>query len=152
LGNVVRLGEPVEAIEQTQEEVIVRSRAGSYRAGRVILALAPALCERIRFTPERTPARRELEQRMPMGSVVKCIVAYEEPFWRREGYSGEAIAEDGFAQVVFDDCSPDGSKAALLVFILGDAARAASRLTPEARRQAVVEGLVRLFGERAARP
>jgi len=84
--------------------------------------------------------------------VVKCVVAYDEPFWRHNGYSGEAIADDGLAQVVFDDCSEGGHKAALLAFILGDAARKASSLTPDARRQAVIDGLVRLFGERAARP
>jgi monoamine oxidase len=110
------------------------------------------VCERIRFRPELPAARSELQRRMPMGSVVKCIVAYDEPFWRRDGYSGEGIADTGLARIVFDDCSPDGKKAALLVFILGDAAREASRLAPEARRQAVVDGLVHLFGERAARP
>ena len=152
LGGAVRVGEPVEAIEQTADEVMVRSRTHTFRAGRAILALAPGLCERIRFTPELPAARRELQCRMVTGSVVKCVVAYGEPFWRHNGYSGEALADDGLAQVVFDDCSEGGHKAALLAFILGDAARQASWLTPDARRQAVIDGLVRLFGERAARP
>src|SRR5262249_39573809 len=82
----------------------------------------------------------------------KCMAADDEPFWRHDGYSGEAIADEGLAQVVFDDCSADGHNAALLVFILGDAARKASCLDPRARRQAVIDGLVRLFGERASRP
>jgi monoamine oxidase len=149
---VVRLGEAVESIEQSQDGVIVRSRLGTYRAAYAILALAPALCDRVRFTPELLPARRELQRRMVTGSVVKCIVAYNEPFWRREGYSGEAIADNGLVRLVLDDCSPDGRQAALLVFILGDAARKASGMSPETRKQAVIDGLVPLFGERAARP
>jgi len=152
LGDAVRLGEPVEAIEQTEDEVVVCGRVHTYRAGRVIIALAPGLCERIRFTPELTAARRQLQRRMFTGSVVKCIVAYDEPFWRHDGCSGEALLDDCLAQVVFDDCSGDGAKAALLAFILGDAARKASFMTPDVRRQAVIEDLVRLFGERAARP
>jgi monoamine oxidase len=152
LGEAVRLGEPVEAIEQTEDEVIVRSHAHTYRARRVILALAPGLCARIRFTPELPTARRQLQRRMFTGSVVKCIVAYDEPFWRHDGYSGEAVADNGLVQVVFDDCSGDGAKAALLALILGDAARKASVMTPEARRQAVIAELVRFFGKRAARP
>jgi monoamine oxidase len=152
LGEAVRLSEPVEVIEQTADEVIVRSGTHTYRAGRAILALAPGLCERIRFAPELPLARHELQRRMFTGSVIKCIVAYDEPFWRHDGYSGEAVADEGLAQVVFDDCSADGHNAALLVFILGDAARKASCLDLPARRQAVIDGLVRLFGERAARP
>ena len=152
LPGVVRLGEPVEAIEQTEDEVVVHSHAHTYRAGRAIIGLAPGLCERIRFTPELTPARRQLQRRMFTGSVVKCIVAYKTPFWRDDGYSGEAVADDGLVRIVFDDCTGDGDKAALLAFIPGDAARKASCLTPEARRQAIIDDLVRLFGERAARP
>jgi monoamine oxidase len=152
LGDVVRLGEPVEAIEQTGDEVVVRTRPSTYHADQAIVALAPGLCERIRFTPELRPARRQLQQRMITGSVVKCIVAYEEPFWRHEGFSGEAVTDDGLVQVVFDDCTEGGARAALLAFILGDAARKARCLPREARRKAVTEALVRLFGERAARP
>jgi monoamine oxidase len=111
---------------------------------------APGLCARIRFTPELTAARVELRRRMFTGSVVKCVVAYDEPFWRHQGLLGEAIADEGLAQVVFDDSFADGTNAALLAFILGDEARKASRLTLDARRQGVIEGLVRLFGERAA--
>ena len=84
------------------------------------------------------------------GSVVKCIIAYDEPFWRHDGYSGEAVADNGLVQVVFDDCSGDGAQAALLAFILGDAARKASVMTPEARRQAVIAELVRFFGKRGS--
>ncbi len=118
----------------------------------MILALAPGLCERILFTPELSAARRQLQGRMFTGSVVKCIVAYDRAFWRRDRYSGEALADDGLVQLVFDDCSADGTRAALLAFILGDAARQASSMKPEARRQAVIDDLVRLFGPDAARP
>jgi monoamine oxidase len=152
LGDTVRLGEPVEEIEHTEHEVVVRTSAAKYRAAYAILALAPSLCDRIRFTPKLPRARCELQRHMVSGSVVKCVIVYDEPFWRRDGYSGEAIADDGLARVVFDDCSPDGRQAALLVFILGDAARQASKLSLEARRQAVLDALVQLFGKAAAEP
>jgi len=143
---------PVSSIEQTEDEVIVEGRTATHRAQHVIVALAPGLCERIRFTPPLTRARRELQRRMFTGSVVKCIVGYERPFWRQDGYSGEGVSDNGLVQLVFDDCSADGQKAALLAFILGDAAREARKLTSELRRQAVIACLERLFGEQAARP
>jgi monoamine oxidase len=152
MGDAVRLSEPVEAITLREDEVVVQGKSSTHRARHVIVALAPGLCERIRFTPELTDARHQLQRRMFTGSVVKCIIAYDQAFWRQEGYSGEAIADDGLVQMVFDDCSAAGDKAALLAFILGDTARKASDLTPEVRQQAVIACLVRLFGESAARP
>ena len=54
------------------------------------------------------------------GSVVKIeLVAYDTPFWRHHGYSGEAVTDEGLAKIVFDDCSGDGDQAALLAFIPG---------------------------------
>ena len=41
------------------------------------------------------PQRDEAMQRMYMGSVIKTIVIYDEPYWRKKGFSGEAISDTG---------------------------------------------------------
>ena len=42
-----------------------------------------------RSTSRRCPAPRDqLTQRVPMGSVIKCMAIYDEPFWREDGLSG----------------------------------------------------------------
>jgi monoamine oxidase len=89
---------------------------------------------------------------MPQGQTTKCQAIYESPFWRGDGLSGEAVSDRGPAQIVFDNSPPDGSPGVLLGFIVGRAARELGDVSPEERKHAVIEGFVRLFGERAAAP
>jgi monoamine oxidase len=87
-----------------------------------------------------------------MGSVIKCQVIYDEPFWRADGLSGQATGDGEGSRVVFDNSPPDGSPGILLAFVEGDEARRLGREPADARRGAVVGSLVRYFGQRAARP
>jgi len=151
LGDAVWLEAAVAAIDQDEARVRLRLADGRRLAARcAILALAPALAAGIAIEPPLPPPRRELETGMAMGSVVKCLVAYDEPFWRRAGLSGEAVTNGRPASIVFDACAPDGAYAALVAFVLGDEARAFGRLPEAARREAIVAQLVRLFGPPAA--
>ncbi len=152
LGARVRLEAPVQAIEQDERGVTVRSARGAHRARFAILALAPALAGRIAYAPPLPAARDALTQRVPMGSVIKWVAGYDRAFWRERGLSGEAICDVGPVGAAFDDTSQDGRQPALVGFILGDAARAWSGRPPEERRAAVLESLARFFGPEAARP
>jgi monoamine oxidase len=152
LGDRVRLEHPVRAIERDDDGVTVRTDAATFRAARVIVAIPPTLCGRIDYTPELPARRDQLTQRMPMGSVIKCIAAYKRPFWRDAGYSGEVLADTGAIQLGFDDCSHDGSHAALVGFMLGENAREWTARPEDARRQAVLAEFARFFGSEALSP
>ena len=89
---------------------------------------------------------------MPLGTVVKCMAIYDEPFWRNEGLSGQGTSDTGPAKLTFDNSPPDGSPGVLLGFLEGRRARELGRLGAQERRAAVVAGFARLFGPRAARP
>ena len=65
---------------------------GELRARRAIVALPPALAGRLDYEPAMPAQRDQLTQRVPMGSVIKCMAIYDEPFWRAEGLSGQAIS------------------------------------------------------------
>ena len=45
----------------------------------------PTLAGRIAYDPPLPAARDQLTQRMPLGSVIKCVAVYDEPFWRADG-------------------------------------------------------------------
>ena len=150
LEDALLLDSPVHAIEQTDAGVIVHSARGAVRAERAILALAPAMLDRVEVA--LPPMRDQLSQRMPMGSVIKCIAVYERPFWRERGLSGEAVSDRGPVRLCFDDSAHDDSQHALVAFVLGADARAWSDRAPEARRDAVLDALARFFGEEARTP
>ena len=43
---------------------------------------------------------------MVQGTVVKCHAIYPEPFWRADGFSGQATSADGPVSVTFDNSPP----------------------------------------------
>lgn len=152
LGDEVILNAPVKRIEQDNTGVTIITDKGKVRGERVILAIPPVLSGRIDYEPDLPPSRDMLTQRMPMGSVIKCVALYETPFWRKAGYSGEAIADRGAVKLVFDDSSRDGSHGALVGFIMGKDAKTWSGKGMTARREAALESFTRLFGPQAGSP
>jgi monoamine oxidase len=152
----LRLGAAVRRIEHGGDGVILHADGSggplAVRAKRTIVAVPPALAGRIAYDPPLPALRDQLTQRMPQGTVIKTMAIYEEPFWRREGLSGQAATDVGPARVIFDNSPPDGSPGVLLGFLEGRLAREWGARPAAERRQAILAGHARLFGERAARP
>jgi monoamine oxidase len=151
LGARVQLDQAVRAIGQEGDWVTVVTGTDVFEARRVIVAVPPALSGRISYSPALPPARDALSQQMPMGSVIKCVVAYASPFWRAQGLSGEAISDTAPFGLVFD-ASPSEHEGALVGFFDGPAALCWSARGPAARRTAVIDSLTRFFGPQAAAP
>jgi monoamine oxidase len=176
LGDRVILGSPVDSVEYGPDHVITSGRLvapvadrvdrdrdpssphGSIpipirvRARRAVLAMPPALSARLNFTPPLPGRREQLAQRMPMGAVIKVHVIYEQPFWRQAGLNGQIVAPGALMESTFDNSPHDGSHGAIVGFIAGDQCRRAEAAGREARRDAVIDDLVRAFGPAARHP
>jgi monoamine oxidase len=153
LGHAVVTGAPVRRIEQGSRDVVVTSDAGRLHARRVIVAVPPALASRIEYAPALPALRDQLTQKLPAGSVIKCNVAYEEPFWRADGLSGRAVGDRAPITFTFDNTpSSSGAPGVLVCFLEGAEARRYARLCPSDRRLAVLASLRSYFGPRAAKP
>jgi monoamine oxidase len=148
----VVLGAPVRRIEHGADGVTVHADGAVARGRRAILALAPTLAGRIAYDPPLPGYRDQLTQRMPLGTVAKCMAIYSEPFWRSEGLTGQGMSDTGPVRLTFDNSPPDGSPGVLLGFLEGRHARELGRVRQEERRTAVIDCFTRLFGPRAASP
>jgi len=122
------------------------------RARRAIVAIAPTLAGRIVYDPPLSGHRDQLTQRMPLGTVAKCMAVYDEPFWRATGLSGQGTSDSGPVKLTYDNSPPGGRPGVLLGFLEGRQARELGRMSAEDRRAAVIGCFTRLFGPRAARP
>jgi monoamine oxidase len=152
LGDRILHDQPVRAIAQDGDGVRVHTDSLVVHASRVVVAMSPAMSARIAYTPALPAVRDQLSQRVPLGSIVKCIGVYDEPFWRADGLSGQALSDRGPVKFVFDNSPPDGSPGILLGFVAGADARAFSRLSPAERRTAALACFGRWFGPRATEP
>jgi len=146
------LRSPVRRIEWGDDRVTVIADRARFRARRCVVALPPPLACRIEYDPPLPALRDQLAQRTPLGTVIKCMAVYDEPFWRDEGLSGEATSTVGPVGVTFDNSPPQGRPGVLLGFLEGRAARTLAGATVAQRREAVLACFARLFGPRAARP
>lgn len=144
---------PVRRIEHSEDGVLVEADGGlRARAARVVVAIPPTLTGRISYDPPLPGSRDQLTQRMPQGSVIKCMAVYPEPFWRRDGLTGQATSDRGPVKVTFDNTPPGGSPGVLLGFLEAREARELDGVSLDERRAAVVDCFVRFFGPRAAEP
>ncbi|MEU6666022.1 FAD-dependent oxidoreductase [Streptomyces sp. NPDC046727] len=153
LGDRVVLDAPVTGIDRQSSGVRVVTSSGlTVRARRAVVAVPPPLAARIRFTPGLPGDRDQLVQRMPMGRVIKVNVAYDEPFWRHAGLSGQANSTYRPLGTVLDNTPFGGSPGVLVGFLEGRHADAGSRMHADERRAQVIHDLVGYFGPRAGHP
>ncbi|WP_133645485.1 flavin monoamine oxidase family protein [Paraburkholderia flava] len=146
------LNAPVYAVDQSERGVKIRHAGGEVHASRLIVAIAPTLVSGIDFHSPLSAARMQLQARMPMGVVIKALVAYERPFWREQGWTGEAISDHGYFGPVMD-ATPPGSRHGILVgFFEATPARELAGVPQSVRRAAALECLQRYFGAQAAQP
>ncbi|MFJ1733482.1 flavin monoamine oxidase family protein [Streptomyces sp. NPDC088254] len=143
LGDRVRLSEPVTAVEQDDEGVVVRSTGGGTRARAVVVALPPVLADRIDFRPG-LPAPRSGPRTAP-GCAVKVHLIHPSPLWREQGLSGWSVSNDGPLLSTVDDSPADGGAGILTGFVTGEEAHRFATLSHEEQRAAAVGHAARLF-------
>jgi monoamine oxidase len=147
-GSVV-VGTPVRRITQDDTGVTVRTDSDVIQASYAIVTAAPAHRADIDFEPALSVQAEGLARTWRMGTLSKAFVAYEEPFWRTSGLSGEAVTDTGTVFITFDvSPGPDGP-GVLMAFC---DPRVFDGFSPEERRRRVVEQLVDLYGARASTP
>lgn len=155
LGDRLVLGTPVRRIDHGRERagggVHIVSDDVSIRARRAIVAIPPTLAGRIDYRPAVPADRDQLTQRMPAGAVIKCLAVYDQPFWRDDGLNGQVATNWPPVKITFDNTPPAGEPGVLLAFVEGRAAVELGRVSDDELRAAVLDALVRYFGERARR-
>ncbi len=152
LGTSIILQAPVRAVKQDATGVTVVCDKGTWRAEYAIVAVPLPLSVRMAFEPPLPPQRDILAQHMPMGSVIKCLVAYEKPFWRARGLNGLTWTDTG-PSVAFTDISPNERGPGFLVtFIEAHNAMKWTGRPVEERKKLIVERVSSLLGPEGAYP
>lgn len=152
LGDRVILEAPVRRIRSDGDSVVLDAEQVQVTASRVIVAIPPTLAGRIVYEPALPGHRDQLTQRIPQGTVMKCMAIYDTPFWRNDDLSGQVTSDTGPVKVVFDNSPPSGKPGVLLGFLEGNQARELGQLPLEERRAEVLRCFARFFGEAAAAP
>ncbi|MER7190658.1 flavin monoamine oxidase family protein [Streptomyces flaveolus] len=148
LGDRVVLDTRVRRISQDDDGATVHTDSAVISAKYVIVTAAPEHRSYIEFLPALPEKTEGLTRTWPMGKLSKAFVAYDKPFWRAEGLSGEALMDTGTAFITFD-VSPDNGPGILMVFC---APRMYDGFDEETRRRRVIQQMVDLYGPQASTP
>ena len=150
LGARVRPNARVRRIERHADGTItVGSDGGDVTARAVVVAIPPAHRGAIDFSPALPAEYEKLAQHWPQGNLSKAFAAYETPFWRANGCSGEALSDEGPVFITFD-VSPDEKGPGILLGFTDP--RTFDPLPPAERRERALAGFAALFGKEAAEP
>lgn len=149
LGDRVVLGAAVHHIDRHDAAVSITCAKGRAEARFAIVAIPPAHRTGIEFTPPLPVEYAQLAARWPQGRLSKAYAAYPTPFWRADGFSGEALSDEGPVFITFDvSPQPDGP-GILLGFV---DARSFDELPADQRRQRALDCFAALFGDDALKP
>ncbi|MFY9920110.1 MAG: flavin monoamine oxidase family protein [Mycobacterium sp.] len=150
LGERVRRSAVVRRIERNADgSITVGADGGDVTTKAVIVAVPPAHRTAIDFAPALPPEYDKLAQHWPQGNLSKAYAAYETPFWRGNGCSGEALSDEGPVFITFDVSPTDDGPGILLGFT---DPRTFDSLAPEERRERALAGFADLFGNEASQP
>lgn len=149
LGDALLLGTPVLRIAQQDKEVTVSTASGEIKAEYAIVTVPPAQRADIEFDPELPQQAAGVTRTWRMGALSKAFVAYDHPFWRADGLSGETLTDTGAVFITFD-VSPKATGPGILMTLCHPPAF--DSFAPAERRSRVIGKIVDLFGPQAATP
>jgi monoamine oxidase len=86
------------------------------------------------------------------GAITRSIAAFDEPFWRADGLSGETLAPASPVPVSIDQSGPGGSPGIISSYAVGQDALRLATLDPAERRSLWLAELATRFGPEARNP
>ncbi|EON67076.1 hypothetical protein W97_06193 [Coniosporium apollinis CBS 100218] len=148
----IALNAPVRRVERRGDSYQVTADGITIKARHVVIAMSPPLAARIVYRPQLPAQRDQLTQRLPMGSIGKAIAIYNQPFWRADGLTGQAVSDSGVVRSAFDISPEDGSYGALMGFIEADQMRKLDDKSEQEIQLRVTNDFVNYFGTNASNP
>lgn len=140
-GCVIKTGSPVSSIERRGDGVRVTTTTGTEDAAAVVVAMSPPGWRRI--VPNLPREARLLSDGMFMGSALKTVAVYKEPFW-------EVRPPSGRLELIGPVCCAFpmnlGDKHALVGLVTGEKARKLKGVDKETVRDLVQTQYVTFYG------
>jgi monoamine oxidase len=149
LGDRVRTGAPVRRITQDADGVTVETDSLQVNAKYAVVTTATEHRGDIEFEPALPESAQGLVNSWGLGALSKAFVAYDKPFWRADGLSGEAVTDTGTVFITFDVSPSPGGPGVLMAFC---DSRVFDAHQPATRKAQVVKQLIDLYGPEAGRP
>ncbi|MDF2157507.1 NAD(P)/FAD-dependent oxidoreductase [Algoriphagus sp. CAU 1675] len=150
--NQIKLNSKVIQIKMENDGLKVGVSTGELIAADLVVVCLPpqATASEIQFSPtlpDPMPQLLPLVQTW-MGGSIKFVLEFEEPFWKKSGYSGMAFSHVGIIAEIYDHSNEGKTKFGFTGFLNATA----SRLSLEERQGLVLRHLGELLEEKIPNP
>ena len=119
-------------------------------AKKIIIAMMPKDIERMDFYPPLPADRKALQSNWSTGGGDKYFAVYPTPFWRQQGLNGQAISDNNFIIMSWDNSPSSGTPGVLGGFGILEGENRPPTLA--LRRQLVLRSFADWFGPQAMNP
>lgn len=148
----IHFNKKVSAVTASENGLMIEASGNSvYHADQAIVCTPPQLASgSIRFSPDLP---QPISQILPtvqtwMAGAIKFTLEYDEPFWRREGYSGMLYSHAGIVAEMYDHTNFEEDKYGFTGFLNSGA----SGYTSDIRKELVLQQLAELLGAKMMQP
>ncbi|WP_430412257.1 flavin monoamine oxidase family protein [Kordia sp.] len=134
----------VSHIEEVEDEIVLTTNTGKFKASKVILTIPPKTASLLTFTPELPASLMETMQQTHtwMSNAMKVGLTFKTPFWRAKQLSGTLIGQIGCVTELYDHCGAKEEVFALMGFV-NEALR---DVAAEERKSRILEHLQKYLG------
>ncbi len=141
-GVTIILNEEVISLSKDTDTLHVKSTNNTYSSDIVINTLSPRLAAKLAYTPTLDDNALHILNSTPtwMGHSRKCVIEYENAFWKDKNLSGFCFSPKGVLAEIHD--ASTSSKAALFGFVN-------SHINEKDIKERVIAQLIELFGDEA---
>jgi len=141
---------PVTVVRWSPGAVEVVAAGQRLRTNRLVVAVPPPIAARIRFEPALPQPLRVALSAYRTGRMVKTVLRFEAPFWRRGGVATDFLVHSPTGAVLMDMATDEAAR--LVVFAGADAAIELAGLQTEKRAARILDLVSTASGTRAPRP
>jgi len=145
LGDAVRTGQPVVAIEESRDGCEVRTKSGAtYRARYVVSAVPFSVLRDVAIRPGLKGAQAEAVRSMPYGRQSQIWLAVKgEPYWEADGLEA-SLWSTGPLTLVRQQIEPDGGRHLVSALAIGRKGSVMDRMKPEDRGRFTLDWLAKV--------
>ncbi|WP_296375993.1 NAD(P)/FAD-dependent oxidoreductase [Yoonia sp.] len=143
----------VTAITTLGDRLGLTTKAGTIKTAKQVILATPLRVTEENVEIENLPPELRAAMRVVptwMAQQAKVIAIYPSPFWRDQGLSGRVASRSGPLVEIHDHTPADEKAGALFGFVGWGAG--ARQSDPQGLRAAILDQLVRCFGNKAATP
>jgi monoamine oxidase len=144
----LKLNESVSRIQWTSSSVVVETNREVYNCDAVLVTVPPVLYDSLGFQPYLPKEKMILAQRYDLGTCIKTLTFYRDPFWRKKGLSG--VTDNDMGPITESYDSSHSNVFVLVGFICAKNANKWMQKSQQTRKRAILRQYADMFQDQAA--